>query len=415
MPRTGANPARGIFFQPPGTKEMAQLTDLTTDSLVELQIDSVAHGGDGVGRLSGLVFFVTGAFPGDRVRARVTHKGRRAVWCSLEEIMESGPCRALTGISDTLACASSCLWHDFLYPAQAEWKCRIVEDNLKRIGGLSAEIKWLEDPQLRTGYRTRAVFHGDGKVLGCYARRTREIKTATPCPSNHQRLLHAFQSLQSAGIYGDVQITVNPEGDEVLVHLQKDSPEARLRFPLVNTGDDKKRHHFVFDGVPVVNNSFSQASLLLNRILRKKVDTCIAGAGSLLDLYCGSGNFSLHYCDSAKVLGVDSNVHAIRAAQKHAPGSYECGTETLTKKLIQESVWDVILLDPPRTGAQQLIHCLKEARAKRIVYISCDPATLARDLKILSSSMRWHLKEVTAIDMFPGTPHVETVTLLETD
>lgn len=387
--------------------------ELQPDSLIELTVDSVAHGGDGIARLDGLVVFVTGAFPGDRVLARITRRGKRALWGVMEKLIDAGPCRSQEDTPAPLSCSDACLWHDFSYPAQGEWKCRILSDVLKRIGDLDIEVDWLEAPELREGYRTRANFHGDGEKLGYYARKSHEIIEAASCPSNHPRLNETVALLQEFFLRGNVQVTVNPEKEEVLVCVQEDNAGLRERFPMLNLKSDRKRHHFLFDGVPVVNGGFSQASLLLNRLLKEKVDTAIGDAGSLLDLYCGSGNFSMHHRSEMKVLGLDHSREAIYAAREIAPQSYRRGNEKEMKHLLQQSAWDVIVLDPPRTGALAVAEPLRESRAKGIVYVSCDPATLARDLKILCATDVWTLQELTAVDMFPHTPHVEAVAVLQ--
>ncbi|NLN93281.1 MAG: class I SAM-dependent RNA methyltransferase [Candidatus Hydrogenedens sp.] len=389
------------------------INELQPGALVEVTVDSVAHGGDGIGRVFGLVVFVTGAFPGDKVLARLTRTGKKAAWSVMEKLITPGPARTEEHASSPLPCTSSCLWHEFAYPYQAEWKCRILSDAVKRIGGIDITVNWLEQPEQRQGYRTRANFHGDGKKLGYYLRRSHEIIEAGSCPSNHPRLSAALAELQQFSHQGNVQVTVNPENDEVLIFLNEGNAKMRAHFPTLNLKSDPKRHSFPFDGVPIVNGCFSQASLILNRLLKDKVDASIGDAQSLLDLYCGSGNFSLHHRDHRKVLGLDQSRQAIDAAKEIAPHSYRRGNENDMKYVLQLNSWDVILLDPPRVGALPIVDALRDSRAERIVYVSCDPATLARDLKILCKTDSWTVQEVTAVDMFPHTPHVEAVALLK--
>ncbi|HOH30852.1 MAG TPA: hypothetical protein PLC40_14335, partial [Candidatus Hydrogenedentes bacterium] len=210
----------------------------------------------------------------------------------------------------------------------------------------------------------------------------------------------------------DMQVTVNPEGLDTLVFLRDETMALKERFPQTNTRFDRIRHQFLFDGVPVVNGVFSQSSLLLNRMLRAHTDACIGGADSLLDLYCGTGNLSLHHAGSALVCGVDHAGAAVRAVSALVPAVYTEGDETYMARLLKQQSWEVILLDPPRTGARPLVQALAVARARKIVYVSCDPATLARDLRGIMAA-GWSLTQVTVVDMFPYTPHVETVCVLE--
>ncbi|GMU92910.1 MAG: hypothetical protein AMXMBFR4_19680 [Candidatus Hydrogenedentota bacterium] len=286
-----------------------------------------------------------------------------------------------------------------------------MNDCLERIGRIEAEVDWLEDPALRLGYRTRAEFHGSGGALGFYALGTHRVVGITQCPLCHPRLNEALARLREAAVSGPVEVTVNPEGDDRLIWSAKPNRVLAERFPDAqgprSTG---ARRQFLFDGVPVVCGAFSQASLLLNRQLRQCVHQYLAGTRTVLELYCGSGNLSLGL--EADVVGIDHNRTAVAAARKQGRGDYRAGDESKFADAIREREWDAILLDPPRTGAKPIVKRLAECNAGRLVYVSCDPATLARDLNQLTDA-GWKVARVTAVDMFPNTAHVEVVALME--
>ena len=384
---------------------------LKAGTTLEIAIDAVAHGGDGVGRVGELVCFVSGALPGDVVRARIYRLGKRAVWARLLAVVSPSPHRMLDSVCDGPACASACVWHAFAYPAQGAWKQRIVSETLARLGHVTAEVAFQETPGLRLGYRTRATFHGDGQRIGYYAQRTHDVISLSSCPLNHPHLNDALEALHPLGVKGDVHVTVNPEGDEKLLWMRHPGDPVRAAFPMANVMTDAERHRFFFDGVPIVNGAFSQSSLLLNRMLRRETDACIGQADSLLDLYCGNGNLSLHHAATAEVVGVDHAGPAVETANALGAGDYRRGDEAVMVSLIEERSWEVIILDPPRVGAASLMEALAAARTNAIVYVSCNPATLARDLHVLCSH-GWNLIRTTAIDMFPHTPHIESVCLL---
>lgn len=386
---------------------------MNVGKVVEVEITGVAHGGDGIGRVDGMVCFVMGAFPGDTVRTRIYRASKRAVWGRLHEIVIPSPFRIEPNRCSGKACSTTCSWYTFAYPAQAEWKQQIVRDTLERIGKVVSEVRWLETPELRTGYRTRAIFHGNGLRVGYYEHHTHNVVFVEACPLNHERLNRALGKLhRCTGVKGDVHITVNPEGEEELVFVKRHQAGLESFFPLLNTPKDAQRHWFIFDGVPIVNGGFSQSSLLLNRMLRRHVDACIGTPNSLLDLYCGSGNFSLPYSKHCKVLGIDHAEAAIIAAQTLAPGCYIQGNESVMQQFLNDRSWDVVLLDPPRTGAFAIAPALRDSTARRLVYVSCNPASLARDLHVILLG-GWHLIRTTVIDMFPYTPHMEAVCVLE--
>jgi len=377
-----------------------------------IDITSVAHGGHGVGRIDGRVCFVPAGLPGDRLRVRLRKEEKSFSWADIEEVLEPSPDR-LESVGARAAPSGGSTWLHFAYPAQADWKCQIIRDAFERIAGLSPDLEWIEDPRWRTGYRTRAQFHGDGRRLGFYAPGTHDIQDTGPCPLCHDRLNEAFLALRDVGIKGNATVTVNPEGEEVLVWTKFARRKLRAQFPLANTPkDDKPRAQFLFDGVPIVNGTFAQASLLLNRLLVHITHEMVGKPSSLLDLYCGSGNLSLGLAEKTRVVGMDQNRHAIKAAARLHRGEYRRGGEAAMAKLIDQGEWDTIVLDPPRTGAKALMPHLGPSSARAIVYVSCDPATLARDVKALAAH-GWQVTQCAALDLFPNTPHVETVCRLE--
>lgn len=377
-----------------------------------IEITSLANGGDGIGRIDGMVCFVPYGLPGDTLRVRITRSVKNARWAEILEVLSPSPERT-TPDCPVFGHCGGCAWFHFAYPQQAEWKQRLVRESLERIAGISTELEWRENPALRLGYRTRAEFHGDGKRLGFYAARSHDIVNIDQCPLCHPKLNAALPTLHKAGIKGAVTITVNPEGDEVLVWTTFTKRSLKDRFPLSSTPADKTpRSQFMLDGVPVVNSGFSQASLLLNRLLVKTTQEMIGKAESLLDLYCGSGNLSLALADRMRVYGVDHHHASVKAADKVGKAHYEAGTEEDMVKQAATDDWDIILLDPPREGAKAVMPALSACQARAIVYVSCDPATLARDLKTLAAA-GWKPVRTVVLDLFPNTPHMETVCRLE--
>jgi tRNA/tmRNA/rRNA uracil-C5-methylase (TrmA/RlmC/RlmD family) len=381
-----------------------------------VEIASVAHGGHGVCRIDGQVCFVAYALPGDTLRIRVARQTKGVLWGEIIEVVEPSPDRLPLETKHFGACGG-CAWLHFAYPAQAQWKLRTVRDALSRIGGIDAELEWLEEESLRLAYRTRAEFHGKSGRLGFYALGTNEIKNTGPCPLLHPMLAQALERLQELRADGPIEVTANPEEanplDAVMVWARRPlTQKVQDFFPNVGwTGKPGEAGCFVFDGVPVVNGTFSQASLLLNRMLVKKVHTMLGTPATLLDLYCGSGNFSLTLDGVVDVLGLDQNHHAIGAANQIRSGAYRVADEA-GFLLELEKPWEAILLDPPRQGAKDIIEPLSASPAKTILYVACDPATLARDLKTLTGR-GWRLAETAVLDMFPNTPHVETVCRLQ--
>ena len=374
----------------------------------EVEITGLANGGDGICRVEGEVCFVRYALPGDRVLLEVEAKSRGALRAVILEVLEPSPDRTQPSCGVFGRCGG-CTWLHFDYPAQAEWKCRIVKDCFSRIGKIDVDVEWEEIPALRMGYRTRATFRRGGSRWGFYEARSHDVVDIPECPLCHPHLNAALGALRATDATGSVAITVNPEGDEVLVWSDEDATPLKEAFPLANSPRDAgRRESFLCDGVPVVNGSFAQSSLLLNRLLVRHVHALIGDARSVLDLYCGCGNFSLALADGRRIVGLDHDGAAIMAADRRDRGEYRVGDEEEFKTHIGDSAWDVILLDPPRAGAKRIMRTLATCDAEAIVYISCDPATLARDAAVLVRG-GWSVDGLTVVDMFPHTAHIECV------
>jgi len=376
-----------------------------------IQIDTLAHGGNGIGRIEGQVCFVPYGLPGDTLQVRIVRQTKSALWAEIDTVLEASPHRTRSACPHFGTCGG-CTWGHLDYPTQAEWKQRIARDTLAHMGGIDTEVAWIEDPSLRLAYRTRAEFHGDGKALGFYARGSHQIVDVEACPLCHRKLNTTLRQLRDIGLKGTVTVTANPEGEEVMVWTKFTQRRLKHRFPLADTPKDERRSRFLLDGVPIVNGTFSQSSLLLNRLLVREAHAMIGKPVSLLDLYCGNGNLSLGLHEKIRVVGMDHNRTAVKAAKARHRGDYRPGDEAKMRKLLRKDEWDTVLLDPPRTGAKEIMETLAAAHARAIVYVSCDPATLARDLKILCAA-GWRVTQAKAIDMFPYTPHVETLCRLE--
>ncbi len=377
-----------------------------------IEITALANGGDGIGRIDGQVCFVPGGVPGDELRIEITRRTRQALWGRIEAVLQASPDRRKP-ICPYFGVCGGCNWLHIQEATQDEWKRRIVQDLLQRMGGVETGVEWGGEPEPRLGYRTRATFQGDGDRVGFHERASHDVVPIDRCPLCHDQLNEALNRLREVGIKGTVTVTVNPEGGEPLVWSKFTNRKLKQYFPLAQSPKDEGgRASFLFDEVPIVNGTFSQSSLLLNRQLRGVVCALVGEPVSLLDLYCGNGNLSLPFEDTPDVLGLDHNKASVKAAYRRRKGSYQSGGEDKMIAQLRRGTWDTVLLDPPRSGAKILAPALAACSARAIVYVSCDPATLARDVRVLAQG-GWRPVRTVALDLFPATAHVETVCRLE--
>lgn len=376
-----------------------------------VEVTSLAYGGDGIARVDGQVCFIPAGLPGDVLQIEITRRAKGVLWGRIHRVITPSPDRLAEADGAHRVLSAGDAWGHFAYPAQAEWKQRLVREALSRYAGIEVELACCDDPALRTGWRTRADLHGDGEKLGFYAQGTHQI-VEQPCPLLHPRLAALVEALRAIGWRRDVTLTVDPEGEATLAFGGKPTPEARALVTAWDTPrSDEDRGRFVFDGAPIVNGTFCQSSLLLNRLLRGVVDGYMHATGRLFDAYCGNGNLSLAHLATRSVVGMDISEHAVEAA-KALGGDYRVGDAWAIADVIRAGPWGSIVLDPPRAGAKELSPALVNAGAEELIYVGCDPVAMARDLKALQPG-DWRAVHATAIDLFPNTAHIETVVRLE--
>ena len=379
---------------------------------VEVTIVRLAHGGDGIGEIDGKICFVPYGLPGDVVEVKLVKNTKKFCRGKITKVITPSPDRIETTCPVFEKCGG-CSWLHFDYPTQLEWKQKIIKICFEKLAKIDVEIAGLENPELRSGYRTRATFKGVNGRWGFYAAQSHEVVDIEECPLCHPNLNAALTKLRQSPLGGEVEVLANPEGEEVLVWTEEASEELQEDFPLAQSLEEEgTRHQFMFDDVPVVNGTFNQSSLELNRLLVNHVHSFLHDSDSILDLYCGSGNLTLGLNATATVVGLDKNGPAIQAADQTERGEFHIGNDKSFPDFIMRQHWGAIVLDPPRVGAKTIMDTLVKADTDRIVYVSCDPATLARDTAVLLKG-EWEIHSVTALDLFPNTAHVETVCVFD--
>jgi 23S rRNA (uracil1939-C5)-methyltransferase len=450
---------------------------VTRDEELELKIDSLAYGGNGVARLNGFVVFVRRGLPGDTVRARVTKVQRRHAEALATEVLEPSPLRVEAPCNHYPACGG-CRFQDLAYEAQAEAKAEQVADALRRIGGIS-------EPPLEPILPAEEIFHyrnkleysftqlEDGPTLGFHkAGRWDEVLEIERCwlttdlgnaIRNAVRewargdKLVAYDQAEHTGYLRHLVVREGMNTGQVLVQLVTGPGEkfdtggfvdAVRRFPEV-----RSVHWSVNDSAAEVTNLPTQllwgeeaieeelcglrfrvrpnAFLQTNSRMAERIYgvvrefAALTGDETVYDLYCGIGTIGLVLArDALTVWGIDISEESIACALENADlngignAAYFAGNvgQALEELRDRSGGADVVVVDPPRAGlAGKALKRLGEIEAPRIVYVSCNPTTLAGDLKRLREEYGYELRRAKPVDMFPHTPHVETVSLLERD
>jgi 23S rRNA (uracil1939-C5)-methyltransferase len=401
-----------------------------------LQLMDMAHGGEAVAKHERKVIFVPYAIPGESVRAEITEDKGRFARARLLEVLEASPLRVQAPCPYFGECGG-CHWQHLAYEAQLEYKRSIVLTQLQRIAGLSeADVRPTLGMQSPWRYRNRVQFHAsaDGQ-LGFMAANSHDVVPVEQCLLMHPLLGDLFDALDlelpdllnlslRAGIHTGDQMLVLETGSDQPPELQVNLPVSCVMLlsdgtPVTLVGSPYLREQIAGRQYRVSASSFFQVNTLQTEVLTQQVLSALNPTpdSMVLDGYCGVGVFALGAAAHAKqVVGVELSTSAIADAQANATGldnvSFVCGSmhRMLPKLGLTQPL---VVVDPPRTGLEAATRAaLLELAPPRLVYVSCDPATLARDLKALLAA-GYLLRGVQPIDMFPQTYHIETVTLLE--
>jgi len=380
---------------------------------IELRIDALAAGGDGVGRApDGRVVFVPLTAPGDRVRARVVRARPRFAHAEPEALVETG--ERVEPRCPVFGRCGGCAWQHLPYATQCEAKGRIVEDALRRIAHLEppAPVAVVPSPQAY-GYRSRArvVCGPDG--VGYRRRRSHEIVATAECPILAAPVAQRLAALAARPPErpGEWDLAEGVDGG-------RSHPRRAPAPPLsLAVGEDVLR---ISAGV------FFQANAGLHAALVRAVAEAAGTGERAVELHAGAGFFTLALARAfARVDAVEASRPAVadlrhnlaraRAAGR-APAKVRVWGERVEKALARAALREpppaALVLDPPRTGlGAREREQVAELGAARIVYLSCDPATLARDLGALAAA-GYALDAVRAFDLFPQTPHVEVLAAL---
>jgi 23S rRNA (uracil1939-C5)-methyltransferase len=440
---------------------------------IELAVDDLAFGGDGVGRADGYVMFVRGGLPGDRLRVRVTEARGRYGRATIESVVTPSPDRVEAPCPYFGHCGGCRLQH-LAYPAQLAFKARQVHECLTRLGGLPPfELRPIVAAPEPYGYRNKMEFTiaEPGPVLGLHAaerydvvldiercllqsdtmnalldefrREVRSRGLSVWDPQSERGLLRFLTVREGRGTgQAMVNIVASARDIEALAPVAE---RLRARVPatigvLLNVNDRKAsvavgseehlllgRDHLteLLDGVAfqVSANSFFQTNTVqAERLFAIVAEACaLDGRDTVLDLYSGTGAISLLLARrAARVYGIEVSAAAVGDAIRNARanGIDNCTFMTgevrhvlpgLTSEGVRASV---VVADPPRAGFHpKALAALGTLAPARIVYVSCNPATLARDVGDLARR-GYHLEWVQPVDMFPQTPHIEAVARL---
>jgi 23S rRNA (uracil1939-C5)-methyltransferase len=379
---------------------------------VILCIEALAAGGDGVAREpDGRVIFVPFTAPGDRVEVALEPGGKRYARGRVRALLAAGPART-DPLCAVFGSCGGCSWQHVAYDAQVCAKRDILRETLARIGGLRlpAEIPFTPCPS-PYAYRSRTrVVVSQGRV-GYRRRRSNAVCATTRCPILVPALDVALERLAQHPPREDGEWELAAGEDGAVRATPAPARGAEAERLVLRAGQDRIARS---PGV------FAQSNALLLQALVAAVQHAAGSGTSCLELFAGAGFFTLGLARRfSQVVAVEGDPVAARdlvhnlAAAKIGNVVLRAGSVEVALATWAQAAPDVVVLDPPRTGlARGLASRIADLGAQRVVYLSCDPATLARDLAELAHA-RYALTHVEGFDLFPQTPHLEALVVME--
>src|SRR3954471_8364858 len=445
------------------------------DDEIEVSIDSLAYGGNGVGRLNGFVVFVRRGLPGDTVRARVTKVKRNHAEALATEVVAAGPKHVAAPCAHYPACGG-CRFQDLAYEEQVAQKHAWVADSFRRLGGIP-------DPPLEPILPAEEIFHyrnkleysftqlEDGPTLGFHkAGRWDEVLEIEKCWLTtdvgnairnavrdwaREERLQAYDQEAQSGYLRHLVVREGRNTGQALVMLvtakgerfeREHFVDVLRRFPVVRSvhwavnetpaevtnlptellwGDEAIEEELLGLRFRVRANAFLQTNTrMAERLYELAIEYAgLTGDQTVWDLYCGIGTIGLCMASRAlTVWGVEVSEEAVACAFENADlngianAAFFAGEVGASLEELHDRSGDpdVVVVDPPRAGMSgKAVRRLARLQPKRIVYVSCNPTTLAANVKDLTKEHGYRLTRARPVDMFPHTPHVETVALLE--
>jgi 23S rRNA (uracil1939-C5)-methyltransferase len=427
------------------------------DEHFTLQIASMAYGGSGVGRREdGKVVFIPRVIPGEKVIAAITKEHKSYIEAEVKELLEASPCRVTPPCPHFIDCGG-CDWQHIIYGEQIALKQGILKAQV--LAKMPRKDLSFDNPVISSegyGYRCHAIVqctHKDGFDIGFFRKQSNTITPFNQCLTLNERcqtvLNQIREMMRDYLIAGLDSIEIHAPMDEVLVRVyvkgalsQNDLAFFKRVYQIVALSGlsifsmDELWHEHVFGKrlccfditvhdrkVSLASNfgGFIQANMYINKRLIEYVHDNTAGSKKLIDLYSGAGNFSIPLSFKAdEVLAVEHDENLVKAGADLARRNGCRNIRFINEKAARTLKWlekegvsfDTVVLDPPREGARDIVHILPKMKINRVVYISCNPSTLGRDLAILAQE-EFRLKTVRFFDMFPQTYHIESVSVLE--
>jgi len=415
---------------------------------LQIEIERLAFGGAGIAKKDGKVFFVIGGLPKDVLEINIIKDKGSYAEAVIANIIEPSPDRIEPNCPVFKLCGG-CQLQNLTYPAQLREKEHILKETMSRIGGMhDAPLEPIVSSPKEFGFRNKvtlsAWFYKGQWHLGYNQKGSTRKVPIESCPISEEivdktitKISDVLSSLgdphfpldkihiSSNGVKSQITLVPvhNRKGDTLkTLHRHLKRHEETENVSIAGIGETGFEFSILGNKFITTPSAFTQVNSSINELM---INTVLEWAElnentTVLDLYSGIGNFSIPLARASKeVLGVEISKNSVKLANKNAELNSvknivfqnASSEDAITILNDQEEKFDLVVLDPPREGAKEIIDGLVKLDTEKIIYVSCDPATLARDLKKLDV-LGYKVVKIRPFDMFPQTFHIESITML---
>ena len=378
------------------------------------KVEKLVHGGMGIVRDASHAIFVPFSIPGEDIRIRIEGGSKRKIEATLTEVLSASPDRVEPPCPLFGECGGCQLQH-ISYPAQLKYKNEILAENLAWIAKIRPQLNPFVPSPSHYNYRSRIKMHVRGGRAGFFARRKAKFLPVEYCNIAHDSLNRAIPTL--APLIGEEKpetIEIVREEDFIAAYVKTGRRMKNYRRDSASAGRWAPASGLKF--------AFQQVNPEQNEALRAMIKANVSDMRpeTVIELYAGAGNLTEAILPhSSRVIAVEADEAAVeigrdkfREMKDERLRFLNMNADVFLESAIKEGMKpDLILLDPPRTGAKEAVDGIMKLAPAHIIYVSCDPATLARDLKSLLSH-GYIMQSITPLDMFPQTSHIESVVVL---
>lgn len=419
---------------------------------MKTRITDLSHDGRGIGQVDGKIIFVQGAYPGEKVEVKITKTKKNYLEGRATEILKKSADRIESVCPDFYHC-NGCQYCDYSYQAQLDSKVSRLKANLKKFAGLEVEDIKIHPMENYKNYRNHIQLKvKDGKI-GYVDKENFSVFEAKACliwPEKTPKVIEVLKKLPDINRINLIGLRENYKGDLMVILVSRDEKKIKIEDQLADLKalgvshiyqniNSNPRFHYgrkskVLHGdgpfkEEILKNTFNLSPTSFFQVNRTQAEVLykigienldLKSTDKVLELYSGIGTISMGLAKKAAyILGIEYNPEAVKDAKTNVKLNgldnldFKAGrAEDLLDKV--SSDFNKILLDPARAGAdKKVLEKILEIAPEKISYISCDPATLCRDLGILIKDGSYKVDKVEIVDMFPLSSHIESVVLLE--